>query len=436
MKGVSMFNHKLHRLFYWTIMFFLLIFFTFTMLHTQKKNSQDGLDVNNPHMNVDEKLDPRDFGAIGDGITDDTKALQAWLNAPGKNKVLKNGVFKITSGLLSSKPGSTITSDGAVILAGSPNIIMLTVKGEHSLVSVELDGNNKAAGGILIQGAECTVKNSKITNIYGSNQTAYGIKSQTSGGIVIEDNTIISIKGTKNGKLGDNIGASRAILVTSKEAASKQNIVRNNYISGVTGEEGDAIQFLFNNGSSPFLNAQGIILGNTIKNCNRRAIKVQASNVKIVNNTHINTLTLNDLPNAANLIDIIHSDNIIVRGNKLDATYFLGISLSGSVHNKASGILVERNIIRGGLTPSSGNRVTTSGIYWNHIQDSNILANSISDTIIPISGANGTNITIANNRFWEGDGLKPAINIVSSNSNITLSNNKQMSGKRLKLVQK
>ncbi|MDQ1000309.1 hypothetical protein QFZ28_000709 [Neobacillus niacini] len=429
-----MFNIKVHRVFFWAIMFFLLIFFTITMIHTQKRNLQDGVDSSKQHINVDEKLDPRDFGAVGDGITDDTKALQAWLNAPGKNKVLKNGVFKITSGLLSSKPGSTITSDGAVILAGSPNIIMLTVKGKHSLVSVELDGNNQAAGGILIQGAECTVKNSKITNFYGSNQTAYGIKSQTSEGILIEDNTISSIKGTKNGKLGDNIGASRAILVTSKEAATKQNIVRNNTISGVTGEEGDAIQFLFNNGESPFLNAQGIIQGNTIKNSNRRAIKIQASNVKILNNKHVNTLTIKLLPNASNLIDIIQSNNIVVQGNTLDATHFLGISISGKFNNKASGILIKSNVIKGGVTLSGGNRVTTNGIYWNNIKDSSILSNSISGTVFPISGSNGTNLIISNNRFWGGVKSNPAINIVSSNSKITIYNNKQMSSNRLEFI--
>lgn len=435
MEGVPMFKNKLRSLVILGSILLSVFFITFSILHPNKKEViEDNKPLNDKPKYVNEEFDPKNFGAIGDGITDDTKALQAWLNAPGKNKVLTKGVYKITSGLTSFEPGITIKSDGGSILAGKENITMITVLGNNSQVSVTLDGNNIAAGGILIEAKDCTVKNSKIGNIYGSNQAAFGVKAQTSGGILINSNTIYNIKGSANGKMGDNIGASRAILVTSKEAATQQNIVINNIITNVTGEEGDAIQFLFNNGFAPFLDAQGIIQGNTIKNPNRRAIKVQASNVKIFDNTHVNTLTINELPHAANLIDIIQSNNVVVQGNKLDATYFLGISLSGKREVKASGIVVRKNAIRGGLTLSSGNRANTSGIYWNHVQDSKIIANSISDTIVPISGSDGMNIIIQDNRFWGGDGRNPAINILSSNSQIKLFNNQQMSGKRLTLV--
>lgn len=430
-----MFKQKIHRIIFLAVTVILFILIPIAIHYSDQTDRLDNKPfLITEHDNIHEKVDPKDFGAVGDGITDDTKALQAWLDAPGKNKVLKNGVFKITSGLRSSEAGRTIKTDGAVIIADTANMIMLTVTGEQSIVSVDLNGNNKAAGGILILGDGCQVQNSKIDNIYGSNQTAFGIKAQTSNGVLIEQSTIKNIRGTKNGKFGDNIGASRAILVTSKEAASKPNIIRNNSIDGVTGEEGDAIQFLFNNGQVTFLNAQGMIENNMIKNCNRRAIKVQASNVKILNNTHINTLSKDDLPHAANLIDIIHSNFIIVQGNKLDATFFLGISLSGDSTRKASGILVKGNIIQGGLVLLDGRRVTASGIYWNNITDSQIIANSIADAVIPISGANGTNITVADNRFWGGDGLYPAINILSSNTNIHISDNKQMAGRRSTLI--
>ncbi|PEQ82699.1 hypothetical protein CN481_24650 [Bacillus sp. AFS006103] len=416
----------------------LLIISTFQILYMNKPEIHGGFPLFfNHHIVGDEKneedLNPRDFGAVGDGIADDTVALQAWLDAPGIEKDLGNGSYKITSGLISSNVGVTIKSKRGVILAYRPNIIMLTVEGGNSQVSIELDGNNQATGGILIKSAGCKVNKSMIKNIFGGNQTAFGIKSQSPRGIRIENNTIKNIHGTANGKFGDNIGASRAILVTSKVNSTEMNIVKNNTIVGVTGEEGDGIQFLFNDGSFPFLNAKGVILNNTIKDINRRAIKVQASNVKVLNNTHINNLTIDELPNAANLIDVIHSNDIVVQNNTLDARLFLGIKLSGDSNNRASRIIVKGNKIRGGHTLSSRNRAATNGINWDFVQDSEILYNSISDSVFPISGSNGTNIIIDNNLFW-GDGLNPAINILSSNSKISVANNKQISGKRSYLI--
>ncbi|MEH7483142.1 right-handed parallel beta-helix repeat-containing protein [Neobacillus drentensis] len=427
-------KRKLHKKTSLTIIFLLIIIFitAFTgfILNTGNQNG----DTGSQSKKVNEKINPVDYGAVGDGITDDTVALQEWLNAPGKNKVLKNGTFKITEGLTSTENGRTIKTDGAVIVAEKTDIIILTVTGNKNKISVKLNGNNKAAGGVLIKGAGSEVTNSKIENIYGRNHVAYGIRSETSGGIRVENNIINNIHSTSNGIFGDSIGASRAIFISSTQVATSMNIVKNNSIIGVTGEEGDAIQFLFNGGTKAFLDAKGIIQGNTIKNCSRRAIKVQASNVKVLNNTHSNTLSINFLPNALNLIDIIHSNNVIVQGNTLDARSFQGISLNGDSTNKSYNIVVKRNVIRGGLTLSNGTRATTNGIYWSNVKDSEIISNSISATIIPISGSNGTNIIIANNHFWGGDVLNPAIYLVSSNSNISVSNNKQMSGNRLNFI--
>ncbi len=434
MKGVSMFKLNLHKKTSLTIMFFLIIIFiTASIGYIQKTGIHNG-DIGSQSKKKIEKIDPKDFGAVGDGIADDTAALQKWLDAPGKNKVLKNGTFKITEGLTSSVDGRTIKTDAAVIVADNTEIIMLTVTGNKNRISVKLNGNYKAAGGVLIQGAGSEVTNSKIENIYGINHVAYGIRSETSSGVRIENNIILNIQSTANGKFGDSIGASRAVFISSTQAASSMNIVKNNSIIGVTGEEGDAIQFLFKGGTGAFLDAKGIIQGNTIKNCSRRAIKIQASNVKVLNNTHSNTLSINMLPNASNLIDIIHSNNIVVEGNTLDARSFQGISLSGDSNDKSSHIVVKSNVIRGGLSLSNGTRATTNGIYWNNITDSQIVSNSISATVIPISGSNGTNLIITNNRFWGGDQLNPAIYLVASNSNIYMSNNKQMSGKRFNLI--
>lgn len=53
----------------------------------------------------------RDFGATGDGVTDDTTSLQSWLNAGGG--FLPAGTYKISAALAISVSGTRILGDGA-----------------------------------------------------------------------------------------------------------------------------------------------------------------------------------------------------------------------------------------------------------------------------------------------------------------------------------
>ena len=65
-----------------------------------------------------------DFGAVGDGVTDDTTAIQAAINSGAKNIYLPAGTYKTSATLLVSGSGITIYGDG---IAGTILLPNLTV---------------------------------------------------------------------------------------------------------------------------------------------------------------------------------------------------------------------------------------------------------------------------------------------------------------------
>jgi parallel beta-helix repeat protein len=386
-------------------------------------------DLDNTNKRTKGITDPRELGAVGDGINDDTLAIQGWLNDGKLNKTLRDGVFRITSGLVSSVVGRTIRTEGATILADGTDITALTITGDKTKVHVDIDGNSKSAIGVLVQAAKCHVKKCNIENIYGTNTAANAIRVETSSGVSVTDNEITNVSAKGNATFGDNAGASRAIVVTSTTAATSKNIVKNNIISGITGEEGDAIQFLFYDGSTlPFLDSQGVIQGNFIKNANRRAIKIQASNVKVIDNTHMNTLTATDAPNAVAVINVIQSNNVTVKGNEMDASLFVGISVTGTSTSRVSKCVIEDNVVRGGSTQV--------GIYFDYLDNSTIEDNTIYDGSHGISGSNSNSVSVSANTLYGGISTTTGygINSVGTNVGMVINNNKSPSGQRLYMI--
>lgn len=382
---------------------------------------------------IEEKIigfvEARQFGAIGDGITDDSDAIQAMLDSSYTDVSLRNGVYRITKGLISSLEGRTIRTEGATILADSEDITVLTVTGKNNFISVDINGNNKAAIGVLVTNGGCDISNCRIKNLYGNTKGSCGIRAETSEGVNIYNNKIKNIDATSNSTIGDNIGSARAILITASIDATEISFIKDNFIDNVLGEEGDAIQVLFydNQDNSKFLKGLTIIENNTIKNCNRRAIKIQASDVDVLKNKHINTLTVDQL-NAAFLIDTINSDNVRIIGNNLDAKLFKAIQITGNSASLAENIIVNENVIFGDES------FTLVAIYADYIKNSDISRNSIKNGNPSIGISNSVSVTIESNKFYGDNADKPAINITSNCEVITCRGNEAF-GERLYVVQ-
>jgi hypothetical protein len=323
-------------------------------------------------------LDPRaaPYNAKGDGITDDSAALQAWLNAGGTR--LASGTFRITKGLTLSGDNRRLYTENAKIVADGTNITALTVTGRNASVSAFVDGINKASNGVKVTGPGAVLENGWYQNFRSTTQSARGIEARTTGGITIRNNVIRNVMSVGDGTLGNGNGASRGIVLSGPAAATADSVISANLIQNIFGEEGDAIQVLFFDGktSTPFSSGRVAVSDNNIWNVSRRFIKIQASNVTVERNK-LNFYVTTSPSNPATSIDIIHSETVKVIGNEVNPN-LLGpvvIAVRGPLGAPLRGIEVRSNIIRQAATKKS------VGIYltWT-------TAPSIKDNLFYITG--------------------------------------------------
>lgn len=100
-------------------------------------------------------VDPRDYGAVGDGATDDTVALQAAITAAGTGTVeLPALTFKITSAL-------TLPTGCELRGTGAKGSVIQTIA-DHTAIT-------------MIGGEEQAIKNLKIANSFTGTRTTYDI---------------------------------------------------------------------------------------------------------------------------------------------------------------------------------------------------------------------------------------------------------------------
>lgn len=183
----------------------------------------------------------KDFGAVGDGVVDDTAAIQAAVNSGAKViNLLANGIYKVTSKI---ELPSNITINGCF---GIINSQVATLVGGTGIFTID--------GG----GANTQQENINLLNIqFVGKATFDGQKHQ----IAIHGGKNINIENCYfNGFPGD------AIYINGGDGYRSErhnyNIsITNNFFNGVNYENRNAISILDCNGL--------IILGNKFINCSR-----------------------------------------------------------------------------------------------------------------------------------------------------------------------
>lgn len=103
------------------------------------KNSGTGSVVRNVQDKLEEFVSVKDFGAVGDGVTDDTAAIQAALDSGSKMVYAPQGDYKITGQLLAPR-GVSLKGDGigvTVFDASGIDYLVAGATGANSVIKTE-----------------------------------------------------------------------------------------------------------------------------------------------------------------------------------------------------------------------------------------------------------------------------------------------------------
>jgi hypothetical protein len=181
---------------------------------------------------LQESVSVDDFGAKGDGTTNDTVSIQNALNSGIKQVNFVAGkTYLINGGLTCSTAGLNITATGATIKLknSASSLSMLTLTGANSTVNGGTWDGNKANGNsagdvyssfnIRMAADYCTVKNITSINTWGMSIKGFGsfmsalsnnIKNTGIYGIYFDGNSSVSHYGNK--AIGNTIDMSDGII--------------------------------------------------------------------------------------------------------------------------------------------------------------------------------------------------------------------------------
>jgi hypothetical protein len=161
----------------------------------------------------------KDFGAVGDGVTDDTAAIQAAFNSAAKQVIFTpGGLYLINGGLSASTSGQIITAQGATIKLkdNAANKGMLLCTGSEMVVDGGTWDGNKSNGNapantydswcVFLLNDRCTVQNTNCVQIHGIGLKGLGnylsflnnrVRNSTHYGIFVDGSPSFSPTGNK-----------------------------------------------------------------------------------------------------------------------------------------------------------------------------------------------------------------------------------------------
>jgi hypothetical protein len=332
----------------------------------------------------------KNFGAKGDGTTDDTTAVQKTLNAVSKVKgtvYFPKGTYLINATQsLTVKANTKLTGDGTstIIKAKSGGQFassLMTLSGSSIQIShINLDGNNAVINILLVDSGSSNVQidNCSVANASQSSEPSRDDYNEVVTGIYIYGNTnTITIDQTEiyNIKaIHENHGSlvARGIYLTENksgwhEKAAKNVSITNNYIHDIgPADDGDGIFY-----DDPNLvreaaeDTNSIIADNRFANCAKRAIKINAQGIRITGNHIMNNYLNNNYYQGKDKGTLapdmyagisVYANNNVVSNNILEGigSYYAAIEVSAE--RTVNNIIVSNNKVTMGANSNLGGK--------------------------------------------------------------------------------
>lgn len=245
-------------------------------------------------------LNLKDFGVIGDGLTDDSDALQAAFDS-GKNLYAEtNSTFLISKLLKINAIGDQdINWNNSVVSSTSYLVQVFEIKkntGRLKMHNLTINGNNFIAIGFWIH-TVVDFNNIDVKGLKSDGITAYAYRYEVTeiensqGNSTFDGCDCHEVSSVSNGNIGDSRGASRCLIFRWSHSGST-SIIKwvNSIFDGAWGDDGDLIHFeqMINN-----INNSKIIFDNLeLKNFSRRGVKGLSGGIEFWNSTFSSTSQL------------------------------------------------------------------------------------------------------------------------------------------------
>ncbi|CAH0345159.1 glycosyl hydrolase family 28-related protein [Bacillus sp. CECT 9360] len=364
-----------------------------------------------------ETVNVQQFGARGDGVTDDTQAIQQAINSSaGKTVIFPEGTYMIKS--LNLPSNISLQGQGAVLQARGETRTCMILKGSNIKISnLTIDGIDKVLTGIYISmGSEnILIQNTTIQNFSTSNPKLHnhpipsGVRIfGNTKNITIDRSTIKNIYSRVPVKSSGNHYVARGVFimpysVSKPEKAPENIVIQDSLFDGIgPKDDGDGI-----NVQNFKQKVTLTIKNNKFENNHKRAIKIQDPGAVITGNTIINSFNGNNHyqtyaeTNTHDMFSAIsvYASDILIEDNTISGSgsYSAAIDID-SAHN----VTIRNNKLENGFT----SRYRTNPL---------IRVNSVGNRTKAIS-----DLTITGNHLENGSN---GIYFASPIRNVTLSDN-------------
>jgi polygalacturonase len=335
------------------------------------------------------------YGAKGDGVTDDTAAIQAAISAAnvagGGEVFVGPGTFMVTG--ISPSSGVRLRGAGQGLttikqIAGTPSALIgasVSALDSVEVCDLTLDGNKANQASTSAKGLSFTAfTNSAIRRVTVKNTYGLGIQLYTGSGLVVEDCYLTGIG------QGTSIDGSRAGIIV--QTADKITLV-NNRLDSINDTGLCAVAGCTN----------VLISGNTVSTCFYEGIGLGAGQtnncvvshnvVRSTGNNGIDTGDARSVTITGNVIDTclagivedasalsVRTDlALVIVGNKVSNASNHGIAILGTT-NGGHNVVVSNNAVDG---------TGWSGIQLSSVGESTVIGNTIRNVSTAVAGFSG-----------------------------------------------